>query len=117
MNVEFGFAVHLSELPKSFDCASVFVDGDHGWCKYFAKRCWKDPDGKGLPVSGSVGCCRSAHDSQRLERSGEVWARGGLFFFLIEKEPFVLTEAVECRPGVTAETLKACALIGFAHDR
>ena len=31
----------------------------------------------------------------------------------IEKEPFVLTKAVEFRPCVTAEALKACALIGL----
>ena len=37
----------------------------------------------------------------------------GEFFFLIKKDPFVLTEAVEFRPGVAAKTLKACALIGL----
>ena len=35
------------------------------------------------------------------------------FFFLIKKEPSVLTKAVQFRPFVTAETLKACALIGL----
>ena len=34
-------------------------------------------------------------------------------FFFIKKEPFALTNAVEFRPRVTAETLTACALIGL----
>ena len=38
---------------------------------------------------------------------------GKLSFFLVRKEPFVLTKAVEFRPCVTAETLKVCALIGL----
>ena len=48
---------------------------------------------------------------------GEYVPHGELFFFHIKKEPFVLTKAVELRPCVTVETLKACALIGFAYDR
>ena len=42
---------------------------------------------------------------------GKYGPHGELFFFLIKKEPFALTEAMECRPFVRAETLKACALI------
>ena len=44
---------------------------------------------------------------------GEYVPHGELFFFHIEKEPFGLTKAVEFRPCVSAETLKACALIGL----
>ena len=59
-----------------------------------------------------------------LRTTASVWnvpveyvPHGELFFFHIKKEPFVLTKAVELRPCVTVETLKACALIGFAFDR
>ena len=38
---------------------------------------------------------------------------GELFFFLTKKEPLALTKAVEFRPLVRAETLRACALIGL----
>ena len=38
---------------------------------------------------------------------------GELFFFLIKKEPFALTEAVQFKPFVPAETLKARPLIGL----
>ena len=43
---------------------------------------------------------------------------GELFFFLVKKEPMVLSELVEfgrsaVQPLVSAETLKACALIGL----
>ena len=43
---------------------------------------------------------------------GKYVPHGELFFFLIKKEAFVLTKAVEFRPRVKAETLRACALIG-----
>ena len=36
-----------------------------------------------------------------------------LFFFIIRKEPFPLTEAVQFQPFVSAESLKACALVGL----
>ena len=38
---------------------------------------------------------------------------GELFLFLLKKEPMVLTELVEFGPCVSAETVKACALIGL----
>ena len=38
---------------------------------------------------------------------------GEPFFFLIKKEPFALTKAVQFKPFVPAETLKASALIGL----
>ena len=44
---------------------------------------------------------------------GKYGSHGELFFFFMKKEPFVLTTAVEFRPCVTAETLKACALNGL----
>ena len=36
-----------------------------------------------------------------------------LFFFLIRKEPVAFTKAVPFEPLVSAETLKACALVGL----
>ena len=55
-----------------------------------------------------------------LRTSAGVWnvpkkygPYGELFFFLMKKEPFVPTKAVEFRPCIAAETLKACALIGL----
>ena len=45
---------------------------------------------------------------------GKYGPHGELFFFLIKKEPFALTKAVDFKPFVPAETRKACALIG-AH--
>ena len=43
---------------------------------------------------------------------GKYGPHGELFFFLI-KEPFALTQAVQFKPFVPAETLEACALIGL----
>ena len=36
-----------------------------------------------------------------------------LFFFLLRKEPMVLGELIELGPGISAEAMKACALIGL----
>ena len=38
---------------------------------------------------------------------------GELFFFLVKKEPVVASDDVSSNPCVSAETLKACALIGL----
>ena len=38
---------------------------------------------------------------------------GELFFFLVKKEPWVVSSDVSPHPFVSAETLKACALIGL----
>ena len=60
-----------------------------------------------------MGCCASAHIIQRLESPREVRAHGELFFFLIKKEPFALSKAVQFKSFVPAEMFKACALIGL----
>ena len=59
-------------------------------------------------------------DVVRLRTSSCFWniprkyePHGELFFFLIKKEPFALTEAVQFKPFVPAETLKARALTGL----
>ena len=36
-----------------------------------------------------------------------------LFIIFNQKEPFAFTQVVECRPHFTAETWKACALLGL----
>ena len=60
-------------------------------------------------------------DSVRLRTASTQWnvpkkygPHGELFFFLVKKEPTVLSELVEFGPCVSAETVKACALI-FLH--
>ena len=71
----------------------------------FRKRCGKDRPGK-------VGQRAPAPDVHPLERSREVWAAWRAPFFLIQKESVVASNEVLPNPFVSAETLKACALIG-----
>ena len=59
--------------------------------------------GRRLALLGPVGQCALAHS---------VHLYGELFFFLIKKEP-VASDDVSSDPFVSAETLKACALIGL----
>ena len=61
-------------------------------------------------------------DSVRLRTTSTHWnppgkcgLHGELFFFLIQKEPVVASNEVLPNPLVSAETLKACALIGLHH--
>ena len=106
--LKFGFADHLSESHRPFVCASVFLDGGQcGLCTSFAEDVGK---GTSLDPWDAVG----------LRTTSIVWnvpkkygPHGELFFFHFKKQPFVLTKAVEFRPCVTAETLVACALIGW----
>ena len=44
---------------------------------------------------------------------GKYGPHGGHFFFLLKEEPMVLSELVEFGPWFSAETVKACALIGL----
>ena len=44
---------------------------------------------------------------------GEYGPHGELFFFLIQKEPVLASSMELPNPFVSAETLKACALIGL----
>ena len=60
-----------------------------------------------LPLLGPVG---------RLHAASAHWNVPGkyrLFFFLIKKEPVVASDDVSSNPFVSAETLKAFALIGL----
>ena len=47
------------------------------------------------------------------QHSGKYGPHGELFFFLLKKEPMVPGEFVEFGPCFSAETVKACALIGL----
>ena len=67
--------------------------------------------GRRLALPGPEGS--SAHIGQPWNVPGKYGSHGELFFFLIKKEPFALTKAVQFKPFVPAETLKACALIGL----
>ena len=70
--------------------------------------------GRRLALSGPVGQCAPARSVHLLERPGEVWGHmASSFFFLIKKEPVVASDDVSSTPFVSAETLKACALIGL----
>ena len=59
-------------------------------------------------------------DSVRLRTASTHWnvpgkygPHGELFFFLLKNEPTVISELVELRACFSAETVKACALIGL----
>ena len=56
-------------------------------------------------------------DSVRLRTASNVprqyGPHGELFLFLLKKEPTVLSELIELGPCISAETVKACALIGL----
>ena len=55
-------------------------------------------------------CAQRLASENVLRKNGP---HGELFFFLVKKEPFALTKAVDFKPFVPAETLRACALIGL----
>ena len=70
--------------------------------------------GKGSGLSwthGMLWVCARQPASRMFQ--GKCGPHGELFFFLTKKEPLALTKAVEFRPLVPAETLRACALIGL----
>ena len=61
-----------------------------------------------------------AWDSVRLRTASTQWNVSGrygpcgeLFFFLLKKEPLVLSELVRFLPSIPIEAVKACALIGL----
>ena len=72
----------LECLENSFSCwllvCSLVASGSNGlqYCERedFANDVGRAPLGIGLAFSGPMGCCGFAHDSQRLECSGEVRA-------------------------------------------
>ena len=61
-----------------------------------------------------------AWDSVRLRTASTQWnvlgrygPYGELFFFLLKKEPMVLSELVRFGPSISAEKVKVCALSGL----
>ena len=86
----------------------------HRWCKDFAKGVERALPGRRLALSGPMGRGAFTCIIQLLGCSqGKYGPHSELFFFLIRKEPVALTQAVPFKPFVSAETLKACALIGW----
>ena len=69
--------------------------------------------GRCLALFGSVGQRAFALSLHAVERPREVSPHGELFFFLLEKDQVALGELIELGPCVSAETVKACALIGL----
>ena len=72
------------------------------------------------PVWEGVWLYLDSWDSVRLRTVSTHWnvpkkygPHGELFCFLLKKEPMVLSELVEFGPCISAETVKACALIGL----
>ena len=80
------------------------------WCQMCGPNfCGKD-----------VGLTLDPRDGVRLRTASTHWnvprkygPHGELFFFFLKKEPLVLSELVELGPSISAETVKACALIGL----
>ena len=106
LGVAFGFTVcRCQPLSSQWLSASL--------AQRSRKRWEKGPTGKASGLTWTHEMLCVAHIIQRLEYPGKCGPHGELFFFLIEKEPFALTMAVQFKPFVPAETLKACALIGL----
>ena len=82
----------------------------HRWVKDFAKDVGRGLLGRRLAFPEPMGCCALAFMILFLRKYGP---HGELFFFLTKKDPFALTEAVQFKPFILAETLKACALTGL----
>ena len=75
---------------------------------------WEGPHWEG------VWPCLDPCDIVRLRTSSSYWNVPGkygphseFFFFPVRKESMALTKAVPCKPFVSTETLKACALVGL----
>ena len=78
------------------------------------------PEMWNMPLLESVWPYLDPWDSVRLRTASTRWnapgkygPHGELFFFLLKKQPTVISELVEFGPCVSAETAKACALIGL----
>ena len=68
--------------------------------------------GKCLALLGSLGQC--AFEASTLwDVPKKYGPHGELFFYFLKKEPMVLSKLVNFGPCVSAETVKACALIGL----
>ena len=81
----------------------------HRWRKDFAKRCGKGYWEGVWPYLDPWDVVRLRTSSWNVPRK---YGPHGELFFSIKTEPFGLTEAVQFKPFVPAETVKACALVG-----
>ena len=77
----------------------------------------------GTPLWESVWLYLDLWDSVRLRTPSTHWnvpkkfgPHGEPFFFLLKKEPVVLSELVEFGPCVSAETVEGMCLDWSAHD-
>ena len=77
--------------------------------KVWRRSCWK-----------GVWPFMDAWDSVRLRMASTHWNAPGkygpygeLFFFLLKKEPMVVIEMVHVGTSISAETIKACTLVGL----
>ena len=69
--------------------------------------------GRCLALFGSLGQRAFAHSHPRIGMSQRSVDRTvSSSCFLLKKDPMVLSELVEFGPRISAETVKACALIG-----
>ena len=79
-----------------------------------APKMWERPFWEGVcPCLDPWDCVRLRTGSTQWNLSGKYVPHGELFFFLIQKESVVASNEVLPNPFVSAETLKACALIGM----
>ena len=120
---------HLKDPIKALDKALKYLENQYqSWLfarnfscvnglwprglRHGAKDLGKAVLGRNLALLGPVGQRALAHSVHLLERSREVWPHGELFL-PYKKEPVVASNEVLPNPFVSAETLKACALIGL----
>ena len=88
----------------------------HRWVKDFAKDVGRGLLGRRMAFPESMGCCALAFMIRLLERPEEVRAAWRALFFLTKKEPFALTEAVQFKPFILAETLEGMCFDWLAPD-
>ena len=80
------------------------------WCQ----RCGRSRYGRAFGPTWIRGTACVCAQSPRIGTvQGSYGPRGELFLFLPKKEPMVLSELVEFGSCISAETVKACALIGL----
>ena len=95
-----GFFQCLWEKPI-WEGVCLALLGSDGLCVFTWERVWPNLD---------------PWDSVRFHTVSMHWKcgpHGELFFFHLKKEPMVLAELIEFRPCISAETVKACVLIGL----
>ena len=106
------------EIPTGVGCLLMLTFG------FTDRRCWRSASlvQRFCKKSYWEGVWPSLHpwDVAELRTTVSAWnvpgkygPHGELFFFLVKKEPVVASDDEASNPFVSAETLKACALIGL----